>query len=273
MVELFEQDIKSANRQSSKGNQLKWNNKGKWYKADYSGYEGLAEYVVSNLLLKSSLSKDECVQYSQEQISYRRTVFNGAVSDTFVKSGWQIITLERLFKTKFNQSFYEATWRIADVSERFKFICSQVKAMTGLDEFDLYLARLLTIDAIFLNEDRHMHNIAVMMNSRQEFGYCPVFDNGACLLSDTTMDYPLGEDIMELMKECKAKTISADFDEQLETAEKICPDAIRFTFTQKDAEDIIMNAKYYTEQEKERVLTIIYQQMRKYSYLFGGNNE
>lgn len=44
MVELFQRDIKSTNRQSSKGNQLKWENSGTWYKADYTGYEGLADY-------------------------------------------------------------------------------------------------------------------------------------------------------------------------------------------------------------------------------------
>ena len=40
MVELFEQDERQNNRQSSKGNQLKWENNGIWYKADYTGYEG-----------------------------------------------------------------------------------------------------------------------------------------------------------------------------------------------------------------------------------------
>ena len=33
MVELFEQDERQNNRQSSKGNQLKWKNNGMWYKA------------------------------------------------------------------------------------------------------------------------------------------------------------------------------------------------------------------------------------------------
>lgn len=41
MIELFEQDIKTDDRQSSKGNQLKWRNEDIWYKADYTGYEGL----------------------------------------------------------------------------------------------------------------------------------------------------------------------------------------------------------------------------------------
>ena len=50
MVELFEGDMRAENRRSSKGNQLKWENDGIWYKADYTGYEGLAEYVISRLL-------------------------------------------------------------------------------------------------------------------------------------------------------------------------------------------------------------------------------
>lgn len=35
MIELFEQNERMQNRQSSKGNQLKWENEGIWYKADY----------------------------------------------------------------------------------------------------------------------------------------------------------------------------------------------------------------------------------------------
>ena len=42
MVELFENQLKDFSRQSSKGNQLKWENNGIWYKADYTGYEGLS---------------------------------------------------------------------------------------------------------------------------------------------------------------------------------------------------------------------------------------
>ena len=66
MVTLFEQDIKTNDRQSSKGNQLKWENDGIWYKADYAGYEGLAEYMISNLLQKSSLLPEEYAVYQTE---------------------------------------------------------------------------------------------------------------------------------------------------------------------------------------------------------------
>ncbi|MBP5331009.1 MAG: hypothetical protein J6Y89_04080 [Lachnospiraceae bacterium] len=77
MIELFENNLKTQNRQSSKGNQLKWESDGIWYKADYTGYEGLSEYVVSELLRKSSLLPEEYVLYAPEQIKYKATTYNG----------------------------------------------------------------------------------------------------------------------------------------------------------------------------------------------------
>ena len=38
---------------TSKGDQLKWKIDDRWYKADYMGYEGLSEVLVSDLLQKS----------------------------------------------------------------------------------------------------------------------------------------------------------------------------------------------------------------------------
>ena len=77
MIELFEQNERKADRQSSKGNQLKWENNGSWYKADCTGYEGLAEYMISHLLKFSSLQKDEFVLYDYERIKYKNIFYNG----------------------------------------------------------------------------------------------------------------------------------------------------------------------------------------------------
>ena len=43
---------------SSKGNQEKWRDGGRWYKLDQFGYEGLAETVISRLLEHSSVETD-----------------------------------------------------------------------------------------------------------------------------------------------------------------------------------------------------------------------
>ena len=58
MIELFSSDFQMPERKSSKGNQLKFTRDGFWYKADYLGYEGLAETVVSRLLYFSGLKPD-----------------------------------------------------------------------------------------------------------------------------------------------------------------------------------------------------------------------
>ena len=269
MVELFEQDIRENDRQSSKGNQLKWQNGDIWYKADYTGYEGLAEYMISHLLLKSTLYAEEFALYDLEQIRYKATVYNGVKSDDFVKGDRQIITLERLFKNFFDKSLYTAVYHITDYEERLRFLVNQVERITGLTEFGAYINKLLTIDALFLNEDRHMHNIAVLMDGEGEFSYCPIFDQGAGLLSDTAMDYPLGGDTVEYLREAKAKTFCDSFDDQLDISEKLYGGQLRFFFTKKDVRELLDAAVIYPAEVRKRVGDVICMQMEKYGYLFG----
>lgn len=268
MVELFKQNIRTNIRQSSKGNQLKWENEGTWYKVDYTGYEGLAEYVISHLLKYTNLNEDEYVLYEPEQIKYKRQIYKGVRSRTFIDGDWQIITLERLFKNVYNESLTSVLWHMSDVKERLEFLVNAIKNITGLNNWGEYICRLFTIDAFFLNEDRHMHNIAVLMNGKGEYKYCPVFDNGAGLLSDTTMDYPMEQDIYQMISEVKSKSVSQDFDEQLDVAENLYGQNLQFLFTKKNVSDIVNNADMYPPEERKRVELIIYSQMNKYKYLF-----
>ena len=264
MIELFEQQIVTPQRHSSKGNQLKWKSEDYWYKADYSGYEGLAEYMVSQLIKHSNLKPEEVVVYELEQIRYKNRTFNGVKSKDMLEGNWQIITLERLFKNNFNTSLYQSVWKIHDVRERIEFLCQQVKRITGISDFGIYLTKLLEIDAVFKNEDRHMHNIAVLMNSAGEYKLCPIFDNGASLLSDTTLDYPLTGDIYTLMDQVKSKTVSENFDEQMDAAEELFGECIHFNFTKRDVDKLLEGACIYSPEIIERVRTVLYQQIRKY---------
>lgn len=268
MVELFEQNVRTNDRQSSKGNQLKWENETVWYKADYTGYEGMAEYVISYLLKKSTLCENEYVLYDLEEIKYKSNIYNGVKSRNFLSKGWQIITLERLFKITLGSSLYKMVFNIDNHKERMLFLVNQVERMTNLKEFGKYMNKLFTIDAMFLNEDRHTHNIAVLMNEDGKFAYCPIFDNGAGLLSDTIIDYPINGDVYEMMESAKAKTLSSDFDEQLDISEELYGKNLRFSFTKKDVRELIKNIDIYSQEEKLRVETILYAQMRKYQYLF-----
>lgn len=112
-----------------------------------------------------------------------------------------------------------------------------------------------------------MHNVAVLMDETGTFHYCPIFDNGACLLSDTSMDYPMGKDILALIENSAAKTFCSDFDEQLEIAERLYGQQVKFKFTMKDVEELLRKENCYSEEVKKRVYEIIAAQYRKYQYL------
>ena len=271
MVELFEQDEKQNERQSSKGNQLKWENQDIWYKADYTGYEGLAEYMVSGLFFYSSLGKEEYVSYQTEEISYKRNRYLACKSKNFLPSGWKLITLERLFQNLYGESLNKSVYSINDYTGRVRFLVEQTIRMTGLKEFGAYLCRLFAIDAMFFNEDRHTHNIAVLLDDVGEYHYCPIFDNGAALLSDTTMDYPMTGDVYELIEEARPKTICQDFDEQLDIAEQLYGQQIRFYYGVKEIESLLAAEQYYPNEIKQRVKEILINQRRKYRYLFNDN--
>ena len=94
--------------------------------------------------------------------------------------------------------------------------------------------------------------------------------NGGALLTDTTVDYPLDQDELLLMKEVHAKTISSDFDEQLDTSEHFYGRNLRFSFTKKDVERLLAKPELnmYDMRIRTRVANIFYQQMNKYKYLF-----
>ena len=268
MINLFETDIRDDNRKSSKGNQLKWNSLNKWYKADYTGYEGLSEYMVSHLLKYSDMNSDEYVLYDTEEIMYKNTRYLGCKSNNFLESGSRLITLERLFNERYGESLYRSIYAISGIKDRIRFVVEQTERITGMNDFGKYLCMLLTIDALFLNEDRHTHNIAVIRDEYGRFHYCPVFDNGAALLSDIRMDYPLNSDIYELIDSVQSKTVCSDFTEQLEATEELYGQTVRFSFGHKEIDRLLAAEPYYSDEIKNRISCVLSEQRRRLSYLF-----
>jgi hypothetical protein len=268
MVRLLRGDIIEYETKSSKGNQLKWCNNGIWYKADYTGYEGLSEYVVSELLKRSNLKSDEFVEYKTEEIQYEYVTYKGCKSHNFLPKGWVLITLERLFKTVHQQSLNKAIYSIEGYEKRLSFLVDEIEKITTLTNFGEYISKLITIDAFVLNEDRHTHNIAVLRDDKGNYHKCPIFDNGASILADTMMDYPMGVPLDKLIDKAQSKTFSNDFDIQLDTVEKLYGQNIKFNFNQTDIEEILAKEEIYPKEIKDRVYEIIMNQYRKYHYLF-----
>ena len=129
------------------------------------------------------------------------------------------------------------------------------------------MQKILAIDAFFLNEDRHTHNLAVLTDNRGNYRLCPIFDNGGALLSDTSVDYPMGEDIYTLIDSVRSKTVSTDFVEQLDAAEELYGYNLKYDFGDSDIVNAVGQADMYSEDLKERVINVLREQRRKYKYL------
>ena len=75
-------------------------------------------------------------------------------------------------------------------------------------------------------------------------------------------------DLYKLMKMVSPKTICNDFDMQLDAAENLYLLQLRFSFDEKDINQIVDNAIIYSKEIRDRVKEILYLQRRKYEYLF-----
>ena len=243
------------------------------YKLTWKGnYNGIDEAATEYFARKINGEKWEDCAYNPstdalQKITDSMTKYTGVNGEEVLMKTYTGENKD-LFKNVYNESLTSVLWHMSDVKERLEFLVNSIKNITGLNNWGEYICRLFTIDAFFLNEDRHMHNIAVLMNGKGDYKYCPVFDNGAGLLSDTTMDYPMEQDIYQMISEVKSKSVSQNFDEQLDVAENLYGQNLQFLFTKKNVSDIVNNADMYPPEERKRVELIIYSQMNKYKYLF-----
>lgn len=268
IIEIEKENILTGTGHSSKGNQLKWNVEGYWYKADAFGFESLSEIVVSRLLQYSNI--ENFVKYDPVTIIYKGKSYRGCKSRNFRGENEELVTLERLSRQYTGFGLAKELGRILDVKQRILYTTELVENVTGLEGFDKYLTQMLEIDAFFLNEDRHTNNLALLYRSlKKEYRLCPFFDMGLSLFSDTREAYPIKKDFEECRRRIEAKPFSRDFDEQTDAAEELFGSCLKLHFSTKVLTDILEEVKaFYKEEEIKRVEKTLRGQMRKYQYLF-----
>ena len=252
---------------TSKGDQPKWQRDGKWYKADHMGYEALAEVVVSQLLKRSNVA--EFVEYKPVLIDYDGKELAGCVSDSFRGKDDMLVPFERLHRAYKGIGLANALAKFYEPIDKIRYTVDFVEQVTGLKNVGAYLTMMMEIDAIFLNEDRHTNNLAVIRNEKtKQYRLCPVFDNGLALLSDLN-DYPIDEDIYTCIGKVQAKPFDRSFDAQMEAAEELYGTQLRLHFDRKDiwaALDLV--ADLYDAAVINRVERVLGEQMRKYKVYF-----
>lgn len=247
---------------------MKWCIGGNWYKADHMGYEALSEIVISRLLKKSSVT--DFVSYFPVKIIFNGREINGCRSENFKLKNESVITLERLSRTWLASSFPQELLKCKDVEDKIKRTVAFTKSVTKLPGVGKYLTTMLELDAFFLNEDRHTNNIAFIFNEKTgDYRFCPYFDFGLSLLSDTSNDYPMSIDLFDGIKKIKAKPFSLDFDEQLDAASALYGNNVRFYFSGADIEAAFEGLdELYTSDILTRAKNILHEQKRKYRYMF-----
>lgn len=252
---------------TSKGDQPKWQVRGKWYKADHMGYEALAEVVVSGLMEKSNI--ENYVRYQPVLIGYQGRELQGCVSDNFRRKGEMLVPLERLHRAYYGQGLSQTMSRMQEVRDRIRYTVDFVERVTGLTNMGQYLTTMLELDAFFLNEDRHTNNLAVIRGeATNQFRFCPIFDNGLSLLSDLN-DYPMDADMYHCIEKVCAKPFSSNYDEQVEAANELYGTYLRFQFTKQDVTELLEQLRGgYPEVQLQRVQRVIFEQMRRYRIFF-----
>lgn len=242
------------NQTTSKGNQTKYTNSNIWIKLNYLGYEDIAEVFTSELLKCSNLEPSEYVEYKLCNINdeEKGTKFNGCVSKQFIGSGESVITIGRILqKYGLSQGYIDG---IKDTHKRLQIILEKTYMETGIDITD-YLRKLFTLDAIILNEDRHIYNIALIVNEQGQYRIAPIYDNGLSLLSDTH-NYTLDTTPDKLIRKIKARTVSSSFKKQVELL------GTGFTLDTKEVDKIV---RYFNN---KRITSVIDNAKRLYPQVF-----
>lgn len=252
---------------SSKGNQLKCKFNERWYKADYLGYEGAAEYLSSFICQNSNI--EEYVSYSLADIvipSVEKS-FKGCSSADFLNEGEDLVTADRLLSKFISKDFVEK-YKKMPLKNAISTFVNDIEQITGIENFGAKLTQMLELDMLILNDDRHFNNIAFIRDKDGAYRFSPIFDNGGAFLADTTYDYPLGKNFYGLISNVNAKPFSADFDKQVEACQDLYGTQLQIDKNIDISEIISKIDKVYGPEISKRMSDVFEHQKFIYSEMF-----
>lgn len=257
---------------SSKGNQEKWYDQTTdlWYKLDQFGYEALTETVVSILLEQSNIETDTpftFVRYHMERLQVHGRERTGCSSKNFLHPDQSLITINRLLSSYFGKPLREKLTRLSSDKKRITYLAEATADITCLKLFPQYLTLLFEVDALFCNDDRHLNNIAVIEHNG-EYDYCPIFDNGAGLLSNTQLSQM---DILPpaLISDLRARPFNTTFTRQMNAARSLYGAQLTMPkLAKSDIQEVLLSVlEYYPQRDRgiisERVETCILTRQKK----------
>lgn len=242
---------------SSKGNQEKWYDisSDRWFKLDQFGYEALSECIVSEILGYSNIDYDtpfSFVRYRMEKMNVHKRLRTGCSSRNFLSGEQTVITLSHLLGRMLDTSLKNKLSALSSDKKRIQYLAQQTAEFTGLNHFPEYLTLVFEIDSLFLNDDRHLNNIAVIYDcSSDTYSYCPVFDNGAALLSNTHYS-AMDINPKALMSVLRARPFNTSFTRQMNSARALFGKQLQIPgFTESQINEMLVPLlQYYPERDR-----------------------
>lgn len=239
---------------SSKGNQLKFYNKGLWVKLDNPRCcEGLAEEFVS--LFEQCIIDFPSVPYKSEKFEYRDEIYTGCYSyNMYGDSSVSFISLRKLFRM--NNIPLNIFIKDEKVENNIISVVDTVQSLTGVD-ISQYLFKLLLLDALIINEDRHYMNLGVVTNGTQ-YGLAKCFDNGASLFC-TNWTYKQRKTLEENISFASsvARPFSKFFDKQVSACINLGAKPLVLNKVMLDSLMINYNNALYSDEMNFRIKAVL----------------
>lgn len=149
---------------------------GYWYKEDFKGGEALAEVLVSSFLRSCNyLGFKDFVPYHLKHTSVDSFDLRTCVSPNFLQKEEQFISFKDLLS-----QVSQPTKELVGFDFKLDFINSVFQQTVG-QSFREEMLRLLTLDVMFRNTDRHLSNFGIILAPNGSIRFAPIFDNGLAL--------------------------------------------------------------------------------------------
>lgn len=271
--------VNSINAPSSIGGaQTKW-----WNKNNTILYKQDVDDPSRGLVQWNGLSEDLISKFMNELnvynfAKYETVYINGKIgcsSENFIKKDEHLIEFSEILKDEDME--YLTNIDNENFDDKFRYLCNKIKDKTN-NQYDPSddLIKLIKLDIITMNADRHYGNIALIYNKKDnKFKFSTIYDNGQCLLSENIYKdidaygenkfnlpglsmfgmFPMKKYIKFALKHSnKNNNITIDLDK---------------------AEDFIDNYKnnYYNEDKVEKVKWLLWDNIDLYNELGLINNE
>lgn len=149
---------------------------GYWYKEDLKGGEAFAEVLISTFLRSCNyMNSKDFVPYDFKYSKPSSIDLNTCVSLNFLQKGEQFISFKDLLS-----QVSPLTEKLVGFDSKLDYIDSVFQQTVG-QSFREEMLRLLTLDVMFRNTDRHLSNFGIISGSNEFIRFAPIFDNGLAL--------------------------------------------------------------------------------------------